>query len=445
MDFIPKLEDRKSSASTMEPKNRTVNRIWRHQSHSTNIYIKLLACFILCLVQFIGPCSCSAAVQLTSSNFDELTMKHDLVFLNFYADWCRFSQMLAPIFEEAAQKIAQEFPEPGKVLFGKIDCETETALGTRFHVTKYPTLKLMMNGKILKKEYRGQRSMEALSEHVRNLLRDPIHVLKTLDDLKSVEESKAAIVLYSHNHDPNSQEYITLRKVAQDLREECKFYWITDQAANPYLSSQGSTSNILLFKPSHSRLREKDMIYPGKQTSYGELSTWSTDKCIPLVREITFENAEELTEEGLPFLILFHHPDDKKSVEMYNQIVAKDLYTESGNINFLTADGVKFAHPLHHLGKTVKDLPLIAIDSFRHMYLFPKFEEMNVPGKLKEFIQDLYSGKLHREFHFGPDPTTKDTNQNLIAGGGQATSPPESAFVKLAPSNQRYSFARDEL
>ena len=41
------------------------------------------------------------------------------------------------------------------------------------------------------------------------------------------------------------------------------------------------------------------------------------------------------------------------------------------NINFLTADGVQFAHPLHHLGKSKNDLPLIAIDSFRHMYLFP--------------------------------------------------------------------------
>lgn len=44
-------------------------------------------------------------------------------------------------------------------------------------------------------------------------------------------------------------------------------------------------------------------------------------------------------------------------------------------MNFLTADGNQFAHPLHHLGKTKKDLPLIAIDSFRHMYLFPgKFD-----------------------------------------------------------------------
>lgn len=39
-------------------------------------------------------------------------------------------------------------------------------------------------------------------------------------------------------------------------------------------------------------------------------------------------------------------------------------------VNALTADGLKFAHPLQHLGKSTKDLPLIAIDSFKHMYLF---------------------------------------------------------------------------
>ena len=43
----------------------------------------------------------------------------------------------------------------------------------------------------------------------------------------------------------------------------------------------------------------------------------------------------------------------------------------SDNVNFLTADGTKFTHPLHHLGKSVKDLPVLAIDSFRHMYIFP--------------------------------------------------------------------------
>lgn len=68
----------------------------------------------------------------------------------------------------------------------------------------------------------------------------------------------------------------------------------------------------------------------------------------------------------------------------------------SENVNFLTADGKQFAHPLQHLGKSQSDLPLIAIDSFRHMYLFDNFKDIYTAGKLKEFLNDLYSGKLHR-------------------------------------------------
>lgn len=71
-------------------------------------------------------------------------------------------------------------------------------------------------------------------------------------------------------------------------------------------------------------------------------------------------------------------------------------YLNTENINFLTADGKRFAHPLHHLGKAQSDLPLIAIDSFRHMYLFPDYKDIFTPGKLKTFVEDLQNGKLHR-------------------------------------------------
>jgi hypothetical protein len=34
--------------------------------------------------------------------------------------------MLAPIFDEAADKVAAEFPEPGQVIMGKVDCDKES-------------------------------------------------------------------------------------------------------------------------------------------------------------------------------------------------------------------------------------------------------------------------------------------------------------------------------
>ena len=72
------------------------------------------------------------------------------------------------------------------------------------------------------------------------------------------------------------------------------------------------------------------MVYMGDLGNYDLLKTWVSDKCIPLVREITFENAEELTEEGLPFLLLFHHPEDTTSIEVFKSEVAKQLIQEKG-------------------------------------------------------------------------------------------------------------------
>ena len=34
----------------------------------------------------------------------------EVLFLNFYADWCRFSQQLKPIFDKAASTLQAEFP-----------------------------------------------------------------------------------------------------------------------------------------------------------------------------------------------------------------------------------------------------------------------------------------------------------------------------------------------
>lgn len=99
---------------------------------------------------------------------------------------------------------------------------------------------------------------------------------------------------------------------------------------------------------------------------------------------------------------------------------------------------------------------MIAIDSFRHMYLFPKYEEAQEPGKLKKFLADLYSGKLHREFHYGPDKETSsdepETANEIDTGTGEPgknrvkreKNPPISQFKELGPSKNRYTLLHDE-
>lgn len=80
---------------------------------------------------------------------------------------------------------------------------------------------------------------------------------------------------------------------------------------------------------------------------------------------------EELTEEGLPFLIFFRDPAKKEGDKFFTELVMRELHDQKAAVNALLADGHKFAHPLKHLGKSARDLPVLAIDSFQHMFLFP--------------------------------------------------------------------------
>lgn len=378
----------------------------------------------------------SGAVQLTNDNLDMTLASNELVFINFYAEWCRFSNILQPIFDEAADKVREEFQESGRVVMAKVDCDKENSVASRFHISKYPTLKIIRNGQPTKREYRGQRSAEAFQEFVRKQLEDPIKEFHNLKDLEVLDSKKRIIIGYFDRRD--MPEYNSFRRVATSLKEDCQFhvgFGDVVQAMHP------PGHPIILYRPDVAVSHDNDETFTGNINSFDELNIWVQEKCVPLVREITFENAEELTEEGLPFLILFYNPDHLDVIKDFKAIVESQLIGEKQRINFLTADGKRFAHPLHHLGKSQSDLPLIAIDSFRHMYLFNDVKDMYVHGKLLEFLKDLSSGKLHREFHYGPDEPNVQSNDINKKG----TSPPESTFKKLAPSKNRYTLLRDEL
>lgn len=90
------------------------------------------------------------------------------------------------------------------------------------------------------------------------------------------------------------------------------------------------------------------------------------------------------------------------------------FYSSSGKIVPLTADGNVFSHPLMHMGKTVYDLPILAIDSFQHMFLYPG--DLNTaltdPKYVNQFILDLQSEKLHRQFHGVPEKTPVEVSIN---------------------------------
>lgn len=209
------------------------------------------------------------------------------------------------------------------MVLGKVDCDDETAIASRFQISKYPTLKLIVNGQPAKREYRGARTADAFVEFIKKQLIDPVIEYHTLRDLEQLDGKQRIIVGYFDRKDQN--EYKIFKRVATTLKDDCKFYvGFGETVAQMHPPGQP----IVVFRPDTERTHADDQTYEGGLVNADELAAWAQQKCVPVVREITFDNAEELTEEGLPFLILFHDSDDTESVKDFKLIVETQLLGE---------------------------------------------------------------------------------------------------------------------
>ncbi|XP_041360627.1 protein disulfide-isomerase A6 homolog [Gigantopelta aegis] len=81
-------------------------------------------------------------VELTDSNFEELVLKSDDLWLvEFYAPWCGHCKNLAPHWAQAASELK------GKVKVGALDATVHTVMSSRYGVQGFPTIKMFAAGK----------------------------------------------------------------------------------------------------------------------------------------------------------------------------------------------------------------------------------------------------------------------------------------------------------
>lgn len=216
---------------------------------------------------------------MKSDNVDMTLASNELVMINFYADWCRFSNILQPIFDEAADEVAKEFDQPGQVVMAKVNCDEETAIASRFQITKYPTIKIIRNGQPAKREYRGQRSKEAFVQFVKDQLKDPIKEFHNLRELEQLDTKKRVVVGYFDRRD--MPEYNIFRRVATNLKEDCQFHvGFGDVVAQMHPPG----TPIVVFRPDIELSNENDETFTGSMKNLDELNIWVQEKCVPLVR-----------------------------------------------------------------------------------------------------------------------------------------------------------------
>jgi thioredoxin 1 len=79
-------------------------------------------------------------VHVTDLNFNEITKRHSLALVDFWAPWCGPCRALAPTIEELTKEYA------GKVLIGKLNVDENPNTAECFQVFSIPTMLIMKNG-----------------------------------------------------------------------------------------------------------------------------------------------------------------------------------------------------------------------------------------------------------------------------------------------------------
>ncbi|MCD4843817.1 MAG: thiol reductase thioredoxin [Methanosarcinales archaeon] len=88
----------------------------------------------------------------------------DVIFMDFYTEWCGPCKMQDPIIEELEKKFA------GSVEFKKIDADKNMEMSAKYGIQAIPTLVIEKDGKIFKK-YVGVTKSEVLETDLNEALK----------------------------------------------------------------------------------------------------------------------------------------------------------------------------------------------------------------------------------------------------------------------------------
>lgn len=346
---------------------------------------------------------------LEDNNIYEYLNKHKIVFIFFYAPWCKYSQD----FHETFEKIAEYFHKKDENLikFAKVDVTTELNSVEKYEIIGFPTLKLFIEYNIII-DYNKERTYEKIISFIENRLL-AIEKINTEDEyeniLKSTKNSNI-VVAYSENE---SSFFMKLYKsfVYSYISSTDILYLYTTNKQILYLFSKENELNedvnlILIKNKNEVILLDKHTLNVVKNSNNmenKEIPNFIIRNTMPIISNVTINTFENIFLSDLPGIFLYVNKENNNTNEIDILLEIAEIFKKqfifviTGIVGKLEERLAEFANVKHN------DLPIVKIHKRKgkeNLYKFTmksKITKMNLIKFIENFNNNIIKDELLSE------------------------------------------------
>jgi len=321
---------------------------------------------------------------LTTDNFDATIAAHEFILVEFYAPWCGHCKALAPEYAKAAQQLKEEGSD---VKLAKVDATVESALGEKFSIRGYPTLKFFKNGKA--SEYGGGRKADDIVSWLNKKTGPAAKALNTALELKAfIDAAEVAVVGFFE--DPTKDEMSIYLQAAADI-EGISIGLVSSAEVAASQNVEGDA--VVLFK----KFDEGRNVLTTEGLTVEAVKKHVAENSLPLVIEFTQETAQKIFGGDIKNHLLLFVDKASADFEKVKGEFATAAKAHKGSVLFIFINIADEENEriLEFFGLTKADCPTIRLINLGDDMTKFKPETVDLTAdSISSFVQDFKDGKL---------------------------------------------------
>jgi len=354
-----------------------------------------------CLLGFVASLNASNVADLTDESFADFVATNEFVLVEFYAPWCGHCKQLAPEYEKAADKLAEQ---GSSIKLAKVDCTVQQQIAQQYQIQGYPTLNWFRNGKPT--DYKGPRDAAGIVSWVLKRSGPPTQTLTDKAQLDA-QTAKGNVVVGFFEKD--SEAHKAFIAAAQNAQAEA--YTFIDVLSEDLATDAGEkVGTVKLYRSFDEPL-----------TLDGEVTEKSIVNLVAAHGFPYFEPApvswSRLIGRGLEYVLLI--VADVAEEDVWNPIstfatkLAKE-YSDKVGFVYLTKE---FFPRVTQFGLSGKKFPaaLIMAPQREKTFLLPEETDLTEES-VKSFVDGVLDGTIVPKFKSDEAPESNDGPVTILVG-----------------------------